>query len=61
MFQMDWCYVEGLEKLWFSDKTTIEDKEWVNKISTKKRFTFTQKEMIQELCIKVFGKFPLDR
>ena len=61
MFQMDGYYVECVERLWFSDKSTKEEKQWLNELSMKKKFTFNQKVMIQDLCIKVFGKFPLDR
>ena len=35
-----------------------EDREWLDKRSTKKIFRFSEQNKIEELYIQIFGKLP---
>ena len=45
-------------KLLLSDKLVPEDREWLDKRSTKKIFRFSEQNKIEELYIQIFGKLP---
>ena len=60
MIGSDWQHEEAVTFLWFSNNVNQEDKKWLDKVSTKSRFKLSEKERIEALCIKVFGKFPTD-
>ena len=54
-------YGEMICDLWYSDKTTKEDKCWLDNLSTKKKFKFSEKEKVKEIYRQVFGQLPKPR
>jgi len=51
-------YPEMIVQLWNSEKVSQENKEWIDKLSTRRTFKFSQKKMIEDLYIQVFGQLP---
>lgn len=51
-------YEDMIRALWYSDKVAKEDKDFLDKLSTKRRFKFSEKKRIEELYIKTFGQLP---
>ncbi len=47
---------EMMRRLWESDKVSKEDREWLDKNSSKKSFKFSEEEEVVALMIKIFGQ-----
>ena len=55
MFYENLGYGEMLQKLWESNKITAEDREWVDKISSRKSLKFSEGDRLVKLMFKTFG------
>ena len=56
-----WPWEGMVRRLWESNKLIGDDKNWVDKMSTKRVFKFSEMERLEALCIKILGAVPEDR
>ncbi len=55
---MNEVYREMMRLLWYSPEVSEENKGWLDMLSDKENFRFSEIVRIQDLYIKIFGQLP---